>query len=246
MTKIQAASYRCLRESKGIFFREQFSAFIGAHDFPCVGAKAAFNSGSYRLSVYNQLGTIQATNALATDLRRFTRSRLCRTNEYATFVAIFEKPRDVTEVIFEKLLWSQLQQLNRIDARSHAWDPKVSSQPNDPFFSFSFGGQALYVVGLHGASSRQSRRFHWPALVFNPHEQFHRLRLKGKWRRMRDTIRAREVALQGNVNPMLSDFGERSEAGQYSGRVTGKGWQPPFKAVPSKANDLASRCPFPH
>jgi FPC/CPF motif-containing protein YcgG len=245
MTKMSCAELRA-RAIKRTLFHDRFAAFIGARNFPCLGAKAAFNSGSYMLSVYGELAAGETSAVLAKDLRKFTCSKLCRTNEYASFVTIFERPLVTDEVVFEKLLWSQLQQLNQIDARKHGWDPLVSSDPSDPFFSFSFAGQALYVVGLHGASSRQSRRFPWPALVFNPHEQFQRLRAKGKWRRMQDTIRRRDVALQGTLNPMLSDFGERSEAGQYSGRVAGKNWRAPFRAGQHAAKISSGRCPFGH
>jgi FPC/CPF motif-containing protein YcgG len=79
-------------------------------------------------------------------------------------------------------------------------------------------------------------------LVFNRHEQFEKLRSDGKWKRMQKSIRKRDRALQGSVNPMLDDFGEASEARQYSGRAVEDNWQPPFDvAAPAKA-----RCPFAH
>jgi FPC/CPF motif-containing protein YcgG len=56
---------------------------------------------------------------------------------------------------------------------------------------------------------------------------------------MQETIRTRDLALQGTINPMLSDFGERSEARQYSGRAVEENWQAPFKA-------LERKCPFAH
>ena len=229
-----------VRAIKRALFRDQFVAFTKAERFPCVGAKAALNSGSYRIRVYQRLAAPQTSTALAKDLAVFTRSKLCRNEEYASFVAIFETPLFLDEQKFEELLWRQLQELNRIDARTNCWDPAVSSDPRERFFSFSFGGRALYVVGMHGNSSRQARRFPWPTLVFNPHEQFQRLRSKGKWQRLRDTIRSRDIALQGNLNPMLSDFGERSEAAQYSGRQTASDWKPPFEA------SRPGRCPFAH
>ena len=160
-------------------------------------------------------------------------------SEYATFVAIFRRPRATDELEFENLLWQQLRRLHELDAAHFDWDPDVRSDPADPHFSFSFGGQALYVIGMHANSSREARRFPWPALVFNPHEQFERLRADGKWKRMQETIRARDLALQGTINPMLSDFGEQSEARQYSGRAVEENWQAPFKAVERK-------CPFAH
>ena len=105
-------------------------------------------------------------------------------------------PRD-DELQFEKLLWQQLRRLHELDAAHFDWDPNVRSDPADPHFSFSFGGQALYVIGMHANSSREARRFPWPALVFNPHEQFERLRADGKWKRMQETIRARDLAAAG-------------------------------------------------
>jgi FPC/CPF motif-containing protein YcgG len=114
----------------------------------------------------------------------------------------------------------------------------VSSDPNDPEFSFSFAGRAFYVIGIHPRSSRIARTFPWPALVFNPHEQFERLRTDGKWKKMQKAIRARELVLQGSINPMLTDFGEESEARQYSGRAVSSDWTPPASS--------GGKCPFGH
>ena len=90
-----------------------------------------------------------------------------------------------------------------------------------------------------------ARRFPWPTLVFNPHEQFEKLRTDGKWKRMQQTIRERDVALEGSVNPMLNDFGESSEARQYSGRAVPEGWHPPVVRPEGDANG-SGRCPFAH
>lgn len=224
------------------FIKARFAAVVGDSAFPCLGAKAAFNAGSYLLSVYDRLASDSSSEALAFDLEDFTQSEMCTTNPYATFVAIFRNPLATDEEGFERLLWAQLQKLHRLDATTHKWDPSVVSDPSHPRFSFSLAGRALYVIGMHDRSSRLARRFPWPTLVFNPHEQFERLRHDGKWRRMQEAIRARDTALQGTTNPMLSDFGEQSEARQYSGRAVDKDWQTPFRAEPT---DLpAPRCPF--
>ena len=216
-----------------------FREFVLQPEFPCVGAKAAFNSSSYILRTYGELGGPEATAELSTALCDFTQSEIVHSSEYATFVAIFERPRETDELQFENLFWQQLRGLHELDAARFDWDPDVRSDPTDPHFSFSLGGQALYVIGLHANSSREARRLPWPALVFNPHEQFERLRADGKWKRMQETIRARDLELQGTINPMLSDFGEESEARQYSGRAVEENWRAPFKAVERK-------CPFAH
>ena len=135
----------------------------------------------------------------------------------------------MNEAEFERQLWIQLQGLHDRDDPSSLWDPAVSDDPGDPRFSFSFAGTALFVIGLHPESSRIARRFAWPALVFNPHAQFERLRREGRFDHLRDRIRARDEALQGHLNPNLADFGEQSEARQYSGRDTTKdAWRCPF------------------
>jgi len=41
--------------------------------------------------------------------------------------------------------------------------------------------------------------------VFNLHEQFERLRARGKFETIKQIIRAREMACQGSINPMI-DF----------------------------------------
>lgn len=218
--------------------RAAFRDLVMQPEFPCVGARAAFNSDSYLIETYDELGSETATAALTRDLYDFTRSDLQRESEFATFVAIFQGPESSDELQFEQLLWRQLSLLHRADAAE--WDPSVRSDPADPQFSFSFAGRALYVIGMHPNSSRMARRFRWPTLVFNPHEQFENLRAGGKWKRIQQTIRERDVALQGSINPMLSDFGESSEARQYSGRAVEENWQAPFPKAKS------GKCPFHH
>ncbi len=215
-----------------------FAAFVADPAFPCLGAKAALHSGSLQFHSYLRLADAATTAALFRDLVAFTRSEVVRAQEYASFAAVFSAPQRLDELAFERLLWAQLEQLHDLD--DQPWDPFVSSDPASPRFSFSLGGQALYVVGLHGGSSRLARQFPWPALVFNPHAQFQKLRTDGNWRRMQKTIRQRDTALQGSTNPMLADFGEASEARQYSGRAVEPGWRPPSAAGP------AGRCPFAH
>ena len=216
--------------------RSEFRKLVMRPEFSCLGAKAAFNDHGYGFAAYESMGTGKTAARLGRDLNRFVRSETMTTKEYSSFIAVFRRPLEITECEFENLLWLELRQLHAVDHSD--WDPTVSSDPRDPHFSFSFGGQAFYVVGMHARSSRAARRFTWPTLVFNPHLQFERLRTEGRWKRMQQSIRARELALQGNINPMLSEFGEQTEARQYSGRSVSENWDVPF---PSE-----SKCPFGH
>jgi FPC/CPF motif-containing protein YcgG len=168
-----------------------------------------------------------ATIALASDLASFG-EEMSEPSGLRAFVAVFPERAPRTELAFEARLWSQLQRLHEHDDPDAGWDPSVSDDADDPMFSFSFGGRAYFIVGLHAHSSRISRSFRWPALVFNPHSQFGRLRGEGRFKRIQQAIREREMAVQGSLNPNLADFGERSEARQYSGRAVEDGWRCPF------------------
>lgn len=210
-------------------------AFVLDPHYPCVGARSAMNHASYRLGVYDALGSAQATDGLARDLALFAASPDARDTPFATFIAVFEGTGPTDPAEFEALLWRQLQRLH--DADDTEWAPDVASDPEDPHFSYSFAGTPFFVVGLHPGSERLSRRFPWPALVFNPHAQFERLRAEGKYERMQAVIRNKDLALQGDINPVLRDHGTESEARQYSGREPEPDWVPPFEP-------RAGTCPF--
>lgn len=208
-----------------------FRAFVLDPAFSCVGAKSALHRGGYRLGVYPAMASAAATAGLARDLCAFTRKQDDGDtgDTFTTFVACFTAPDIAGEEEFEHLLWDQIQALHDLDRRHHRWDPLVSADPADPAFSFSFAGHAYFVVGLHPASSRLARRFAWPALAFNAHRQFTLLRAQGRYGRMQEVIRARERRLQGSINPVLCDFGTRSEARQYAGRAVGAAWRCPLR-----------------
>jgi uncharacterized protein len=211
-----------------------FRSHVMNQDFPCVGGKAAINNNTCRFGFYTEMSAQAATAGLAYDLWEYAQERPTFKTEYATFVASFAAPVACDEREWEKLLWSQLQSLHELDRQHHAWDAKVSSDPEDPAFSFSFAGTAFFIIGLHPQSSRLARRFAWPTLVFNAHAQFERLREQHLFERMRETVRARDYKLQGSLNPNLSNYGERSEARQYSGRAVEGDWKCPFHAIVSQ------------
>ena len=213
------------------FIHDAFRAQVLSPYFSCVGAKSAVQHGTYRIGQYGELASAEATAGLAFDLYRFIREIPSFESNFCTFVATFDAPIIHSEADFEKLLWSQLQMMHQLDAPLHQWDPEVSNDPDDPHFAFSFAERGFFIVGMHPAASRFTRRFAWPTLVFNVHEQFEALRQNGKFERMQTVVRQREVALQGSINQNLDDFGQRSDARQYSGRPVGPNWTCPFSTA---------------
>lgn len=201
-------------------------------EYPCIGAQAAFRQESYRLGVYPELDSEEATAGLAFDLFTFVEEQRRTPQDFATFVGAFAGPHGMDEATFETRLWGQLRRLHELDRTVHCWDPEVSADPSAADFSYSFAETAFFVVGMHEGSSRPARRFPYPLLVFNGHAQFQRLRKSGVYGRMREVIRQRDMAAHGSLNPMLEDFGVYSEARQYSGRAVDAGWRCPFHARP--------------
>ena len=196
--------------------------------FSCVGARAAVNSGVYRLGVYSEMTDSGALAGLARDLFTFAQEQTALGSDFTTFIASFAGPVMPSEEAFEGHLWTVLQTLYDVDRLYNPPDPKVAEDPEVGEFGFSFAGRSFFVIGLHPTSSRLARQFPWPALVFNAHFQFDHLKADGRYPKMQAAIRAREMASQGSLNPNLSDFGERSEARQYSGRAVEEDWQCPF------------------
>lgn len=198
--------------------------------FPCVAARSAFNRRGYRFGLYPQMATAQSASAVCHDLYEFTSEPDQPDDRFATFIAVFQTPSIDTELHFEQLLWQQLQLMHHEDAKHFAWNESVSSDPQSARFAFSIAARAFFVVGLHAQASRRARGAAWPMIAFNLHEQFERLKSRGKYDMLSRSIRSRDLAYQGSVNPMLSNFGDKSEALQYSGRAVGEDWQCPFHA----------------
>lgn len=202
--------------------------FVADKAFPCVGAKSALNKGRMQVEKFGALGDPSTTPALHAALQSYSAAYPDPGSVPATFIAVFAQEQ-LDEHAFEQRLWRQLQALHAHDcALGIGWAEDVADDPERNDFSFSVGGRAYFVVGLHPGASRLARRAPRPCLVFNFHEQFEQLKANGKYASMQDAIRTRDIALQGSINPVLARFGEASEARQYSGRAVEAAWQCPF------------------
>ena len=215
-----------LKNTSAAKVKASFDKFILEDEHPCLMAQTVFSMGKVDLLVYEDLGSKNTARKILKDLKNYIAAYDFDSNEFQTFLATFPERKDFTEKQFEDLLWKQLQFLHEVDDAS--WDPSVSNDPKNKNFSFSLGGKAFYMVGLHPNSSRKARQSPVPAIAFNLHWQFEKLREMGAYQTVRDKIRQRDTELQGSINPMLEDFGETSEARQYSGRKVGEEWKCPF------------------
>ncbi len=236
-------AYQCIRQDDRAVassadesdLQSRFQAFIKDVQFPCVGAKSALVQDQLTLFQGGDIDRPSHDVELHTALHEFGDSLEPDSPLVQSFAALFEGPRNLSEAEFETALWNRLQCLHNLDVVSgESWNEQTSRDPDSAHFSMSVGGHAFFIIGLHPNASRPARRFDTPAMVFNSHAQFERLREDGRFDKMKKVIRERDAAIAGDVNPMIADYGDGSEARQYSGRQVGSDWQAPFEPKKTK------------
>ena len=219
----------------------EFQQFINDTSYPCVAARAALSRQHIPCLVTDHMACPKDDSDILRFLYEFvTQFRLSQCQLHSAAI-IFKNPEKITEEMFERFLWQRLQSLSDSDAIHFDYDVRVSRDPSAPDFSFSLGGEAFFVIGLHPGSGRRSRRFKYPAIVFNPHAQFEEMRKTDKYQKLQRIIRKRDILYSGSINPMLSDFGEASEAFQYSGKVYQQDWTCPLKVTHANTNGNSAK-----
>jgi uncharacterized protein len=208
----------------------QLHDFIARPEFPCVGGKSVLAQGTLKIVACHALTSGWDDLRVHHALLEWAREYRAEPGGLRSLAIVYGAPERMSEAAFEEAMWARIQSFADKDHwLGSPYDHRVSADPDDPHFSLSFGGEAFFVVGLHPGASRPARRAPLPTLVFNLHDQFERLRAEGRYERMRERILARDVALAGDINPMLARHGEQSEARQYSGRAVGDDWRCPFR-----------------
>ncbi len=215
-------------KTKSVEVKDSFREFILESDHPCIMAQSSMRSDSLQVHTVADLNDSDTIKKILTKLKIYIAETKNNPGNFASMAIAFEAPQPMDEVRFEKVLWKFLQDIHEADPKP--WDKSVSSDAESEHFSFSIFGEAFYIVGMHPNSSRDARRFPYPVVVFNLHSQFEKLRNMKVYKKTRDRIRQRDRMKNGSVNPMLQDFGQASEARQYSGRKVDASWKCPFLA----------------
>lgn len=208
---------------------QQYQTFISSRTYPCVAARAAAQHERVNVFVADHMACPKDDEAIVNFLYGFVDAYRASPDFFHSAAILFCGPQTSSEEEFERMLWQRLQGIANIDGSRYAYDARVSSDVRSPNFSFSVKEEAFYIIGLHPSSSRRARTFAWPGMVFNPHQQFQALRQSKRYDKMKRIIRQRDTAFSGSVNPMLADFGNRSEVMQYSGRKLDESWQCPLQ-----------------
>ncbi|RKD17496.1 hypothetical protein BCY91_16910 [Pelobium manganitolerans] len=207
---------------------ESFKEMVLDKAFPCVAAKDALKKGNVQILTATHLACPHDDQRILDFIYDFIKKFRKQDKGFHSVVILFPHTQPLSEVEFEAYLFQRLKALRALDAKHFAYDPRVSDNPQAKNFSFSLMEEAFFIIGLHPGSSRPARQSPVPAIVFNPHVQFERLRDEERYEKMKAIVRKKDVEYSGSTNPMLMDFGDRSEVYQYSGRQYASGERCPF------------------
>lgn len=224
-----------MKESETI--QLEFERFINDKMYPCVAARAAMSRGHVPCFIAADMTSEEDDKRILQFIYDFLSQFRDAKSSLHSAALIFTRPENIAEQTFEIFFWERLQSLSNLDARNYSYDRRVSADPTHHNFSFSLGEEAFFIIGLHPNSSRPSRRFRYPAIVFNPHAQFDQLREAGQYEKMKNVVRKRDKHYSGSINPMLGDFGDASEAIQYTGRQYDEQWTCPLHIKHGKNHD---------
>jgi FPC/CPF motif-containing protein YcgG len=206
----------------------EFKAFLGEGDFPCVAARDALHKNNIQMMSAENITCPADDRAILDFLYSFATQYRNSVPGFHSAAVIFKGPLNADEDTFEKMMWQRLSRIRKMDALKYPYDSRVNDDPDSPEFSFSIMEEAFFVLAMHPQSSRPARRFNYPVLVFNPHAQFEKMKETNSYEKMKVIVRKRDLAFAGSVNPMLTDFGEVSEAAQYSGKLHDSNWKCPL------------------
>lgn len=110
------------------------------------------------MNIYSDVTNAKDTEKLYKDLCDFAEKVLVDLENYlASYIAVFKNTYANDEDELNDLLWKLLQFLNEID--TVPWNMDVSSNIRDANFSYSLGGTAFFIIGMHPKASRLHQTF---------------------------------------------------------------------------------------
>lgn len=188
---------------------DELKKFLSANTFPCIMAKSALRRGDVKFHSVVDL----SMSAMLEQVKAFVETYRATPDRLHSLIFGFPT---MSFDAFEDVFWKTLATMKFMDRMPS--DPRVSADPLSPRFSYSLFSEAFFVIMLHPESPRFARRLPYPAIVFNPHQQFEDLRARRSYFKIRNLIRKKDHELQGDDNIMLDDFGHSSEIFQFTGK----------------------------
>lgn len=183
----------------------EVEAFIADASVSCTGPKSALSTNALHIVICRDMkcdwDDLRIHAELLDWMREYRKGKI----DPHSLAIVFRGPDDFSEAEFEKYLRERIQALaDKGSVKEHPCDSRANSELEHPYFSVSFGGKALYAVGLHRNAPRPTQRAPYSMLVFNLYDPFGQLRHEGRYNRNTEVILKRVWNFSGGANPMLA------------------------------------------
>lgn len=200
--------------------------------FPCIFGVDALRKGGLRFLFVDAADSDQGAATLAAGLRQFV-ATFPLLPKRSSLVSFLDVPAYGTVEAYQEAFWRTLSRLHRVDDAQ--WPADIATDPDDPWWEFSFAGMPMFVVcatAAHGA--RRSRAADGMMITFQPRPVFDGLEPQTRaGRQARAVVRGR-LATYDTVppHPALGAYGDPGY----------REWRQYF--LPDAADPSPARCPL--
>ncbi|MFN0012152.1 MAG: YqcI/YcgG family protein [Phycisphaerales bacterium] len=229
---------------KALLAAAAFRGLVQSPHFVCIAAQAAFKKGTFRIAhVDAEVGTWDSSIMLGYAMTRFIGDLATLPTPFRPLVVIFEGPTAASPEQFRDRFWSTLQQASDIDALCFSPTREVDSKLTSPHFGYSIGQRGWFVNGSFPSAPLIGRRTPLPTLICNLQSNFEQLKHSGQFVRIQKANTARQLAVQGCVNPYLTELGgDADQSVQFVSVPHGPGGCPFRRISGSVGNRLGKMC----
>lgn len=204
-----------------------------ADPFPCTFAVAAARKHTLRFAFVDDVDDPRTWAPLAPVLRLYLADYEHLSKDTSLIVIFRPEDSERSRGEYNALFWSVLQHLHETD--DQAWPADVPTDPEDPWWEFSFGGTSIFVVcNTPAHKERASRRSPSFTITFQPRWVF-----DGVGPETRQGKAARKV-----IRRRLEDFDgmpPSEHLGDY-GSPDNREWRQYF--LPDTDQEALPGCPF--
>src|SRR5688572_4403276 len=109
------------------FIVNAYSEFLTKKEFPCVAAKAAVSRNHVHCFVASHMACPADDKTILQFLYNFVDSYRTSGESYLSAAVIFKEPNQISETLFDTLLWQRLNSFSSMDKRTYNHDPRVDS-----------------------------------------------------------------------------------------------------------------------
>lgn len=151
------------RAIKYKMMEKALEGYLKAKSFPSIDPSK--QRQNYSMGLFSEFGTSRSALRMWDSFNYFLQD-LPNQKPFHAYFAIFDEIEISSEHQFATLMQKQLQE--PLNEHIEKIDPEERElyAPNDADYSLTINGAKFYIFGMHPKSSRKTRQFPWPVLLF--------------------------------------------------------------------------------